>query len=72
MPVMTIGTNNLEEDMAAIKTMLERLVKKNEEKEACNKLHEEKITSLTRKLEKQPTRSLTKTSESEEEERVSI
>jgi len=27
MPVMTIGTNNMEEKMAAMKAMLERLVK---------------------------------------------
>jgi len=38
MPVMTIGTNNLEEEIAAMKAMLERLVKENEEKEACIKL----------------------------------
>jgi len=30
MPVMTIGTNNLEEEMAVIKAMLERLVKESE------------------------------------------
>ena len=35
-PVMTIGTNNLEEEMAAMKAMLERLVKENEEKEVVN------------------------------------
>jgi len=52
MVVMTIGTNNLEEEMATIKAMLEHLVKENEEKEACIKLHEEKIARLTRKLEK--------------------
>jgi len=50
MPVMTIGTNNLEEEMAIMKAMLERLVKESEEKEA----QEEKIARMTRKLEKQP------------------
>jgi len=34
MQVMKIGTNNLEENMAAMKVMLERLVKESEEKEA--------------------------------------
>jgi len=36
MPIITIGTNNLEEEMAAMKAMLERLVKENEEKEVVN------------------------------------
>ena len=36
------------------------------------KLQEEKIARLTRKLEKQPTRSLAKSSESEDEERASV
>ena len=71
-PVMTIGTNNLEEEMATKKAMLEMLVKENEEKEALIKLHEEKITMLTRKLERQLARSLTKSSESKEEETTSI
>jgi len=38
MLVMTIGTNNLEEEMAAMKAILERLIKKSEEKEARIKL----------------------------------
>jgi len=67
MPVMTISVNNLEEEMAAMKAMLERLVKENEEKKARIKLHEEKIVRLTRKLEKQPTQSILKSLESEEE-----
>jgi len=69
---MNIGANNLEEDMPAIKAMLERLVKESEEKEAHIKLREEKIARLTRKLEKRPTQSLTKSSESVDEERASI
>ena len=55
MPVMTIGTNNLEGEMVAIKAMLERLIKECEEKNVRIKLQEEKIARLTRKLEKQPT-----------------
>jgi len=72
MPVMTIGTNNLKEEMAAMKAMLERLIKESEEKEARIKVQEEKSTILTRKLEKRPARSLAKSSKSEEEERASV
>jgi len=50
MPVMTIGTNSLEEEMAAMKAMLERLVKESEEKEVRIKLQEETIARLTRSL----------------------
>jgi len=63
---MTIGTKNLEEEMASIKAMLERHVKKNEEKQAYIKLHKEKIARLTKKSEKQLARSIAKSSESEE------
>jgi len=52
MPIMTIGTNNLEEDVASMKATLEKLVKENEENEVCIRLQEEKIVRLTRKLEK--------------------
>ena len=58
--VMTIDTNNLEEEMAAMKAMLEQLIKENEEKEARIKLHEKKIAKLTRKLKKRPAQSLAK------------
>jgi len=54
MPVMTIGTNNLEEEMVSMKAMLEQIVKESEEKEAHIKLQEEKIARLTRKLKNQP------------------
>jgi len=47
---MTIDTNKLEEEMAAMKAMLERVIKKNEEKEAGIKFHEKKIARLTKKL----------------------
>ena len=70
--VMTIGANNLKEEMVAMKAMLEQLVKESEEKEAHIKSQEEKIARVTRKLEKQPARSRAKSSESEEEERASI
>jgi len=72
MPVMTIGTNNLEEEMVAMKAMLEQIVKESEEKEAHIKLQEEKIARLTKKLKNQPVWSLVKSSESEEEERASV
>jgi len=63
MLVITIGTNNLEEEMIAIKAMLKRFIKESEAKEAGNKLQEEKIARLTRKLKKRPARSLAKSSE---------
>jgi len=72
MPVMTIGTKNWEEEMAAIKAMPERLVKESKENEARIKLQEEKIVRLTRNLKKQPARSFIKSLESEEEEKASV
>jgi len=72
MPVMTIGINNLEEEMVGIKAMLERLVKDSEQKEVCIKSQEEKIAGLTRELKKRPTQSLAKSSECKEEERASV
>ena len=44
MPIMPIGINDLEEEMAAMKAMLERLVKANEEKEARIKLYNERFS----------------------------
>jgi len=67
MPFTTIGSNNWEEEIATMKAMLEKLAKKSDEKEVRIKQQEEKIARLTKKLEKHPTRSLAKTSESEEE-----
>ena len=69
MSILTIGTNNLNEEMATMKAMLEWRVKESEEKEARIKLQEGKIARLTRKLKKQPARSLSK---SEEKERASV
>ena len=69
---MTIGTNNLEEEMAAMKAMLERLIKESEEKEVCIKLLKEKIARLTRKLKKWLARSIAKSSKSEEEKRAYV
>jgi len=46
---MTIGTNSLKEEMAAMTIMLERRVKESEEKEAYIQLQEEKIAKLTKK-----------------------
>jgi len=42
MPIMAIGTNHLEKEMAAIKVMLQRLIKESEEKEVHIKLQEER------------------------------
>ena len=55
---MTIGTNSSKEEMAATKAMIEWLVKESEEKETQVNLYEEKITRMTRKLEKRPNQSL--------------
>ena len=52
----------MKEEMAAMKAMLERLIKESEEKEVCIKLQEEKIARLNRKLEKQLVRSIAKSS----------
>jgi len=71
-PIVTIGTNNLEEQMVAIKAILEGLIKESEEKESHIKLQEEMIARLTKKLENRPAQSLAKSSESEKEERASI
>jgi len=38
MPVITIGTNNCEEEVVVMKAILDKLVKENEEKEICIKL----------------------------------
>ena len=54
MPAIMIGTTTPEEEMANIKAILEKLTRENEGKEACIKLQEEKITKLTKKIEKRP------------------
>jgi len=43
MPIMTTGRNNLKEEIASMKAILERLIKESEQKEACIKLQEEKF-----------------------------
>ena len=72
MPIMTICINNLEEEMATIKAMLERPIKESEQKEVRINLQEEKIASLIRKLQKRPAPSSSKGLESEKEEKTSI
>jgi len=72
MPAMMIGPTTLEEEMTNMKAILGKLTRENEEKEARIKLQVEKITKLTRELEKQPAQSSTKDSESEDSEKVSI
>ena len=62
----------MEEEVANMKAILEKLTRDNEEKEARIKLQEEKIAKLIRKLEKRPTQSFTKDSESEDSEKMSI
>ena len=58
--------------MAAMKAMMQMPAKESKEKEAHIKLLEEKLTKLTRKLEKHPTQSVTKDLESEEEVKASF
>jgi len=58
--------------MAAMKAMLERLIKESEENEERINLKEEKIARLTKKLEKRLAQSLAKGSKGEEEERTSV
>ena len=69
---MTIGANNLEEEVAAIKGTLERLTKESKDKEAHINLQEEKIAKLTIKMEKWLALSFTKGSESEDKKKESI
>jgi len=47
---MIIVTTTLEEEMANMKAILEKLTRDNEEKDSRIKFQEEKITKLTRKL----------------------
>jgi len=54
MPAMMTSTTTLEEEIANMKAILEKLTRDNKEKEAHIKLQEEKIAKLTRKLEKRP------------------
>ena len=66
MPAMMTDATTLEEEMANMKAVLEKLTRDNEEKEARIKLQEEKIAKLTGKLEKRPAQSFTKDSKSED------
>jgi len=72
MLAMMIGTTTLEEEMANMKAILEKLTRDNEEKEAHIKLQKEKIAKLTRKLGKRPAQSSTKDSESDDSEKMPI
>jgi len=69
---MKTGTNSWEKEMAAMKAILEKLVKETEQKEVCIKMYEEKIFMLTKKLEKRPVWSSIKNSGSEDDEKASI
>jgi len=72
MPAMMTGLITLEEEMANMKVILEKLTRVSAEKKAHIKFQEEKIAKLTRKLEKWSVQSSTKDSESEDLEKVSI
>jgi len=52
MLAMMTSSTSLEEDMANIKAILEKLTRESEEKEARIKFQEEKIAKLTKNLEK--------------------
>ena len=52
MLAMMTGSTTLEEEMANMKAILEKLTRESEEKEARINFQEEKIAQLTKKLEK--------------------
>jgi len=70
MPTMMTDITTLEEEMANMKAILEKLTRENEEKEARIKFQQEKIAKLTRKLGKRPAQSSTKDSESDDSKNV--
>ena len=72
MLAMMTDTTTLEEKMANMKAMLEKLTRENEQKEARIKLQEENIAKLTKNLEKRLAQSSTKDSKSEDLEKMSI
>jgi len=72
MPSMMTGTTTLEEEMANMKVILEKLTRDNEGKEARIKLQDENIAKLNRILEKRPAQSSIKDSESEDLEKMFI
>jgi len=69
---MMIGSTSLEEEMANMKVILEKLNRDSEEKKAGIKLQEENIANLTKKLEKWLAQSSTKDSENEDSRKVSV
>jgi len=71
MPATTTCSTNLEEEMANMKLILEKLTRESEEKEAHIKLQEEEIAKLTKKLEKWSAQSSTKDSESKDSWKMS-
>ena len=66
MPVMMIGAVNIEEQLADMKVMLERLAKESLEKDVQIKHQSKKIVSLMKRLEKRSFESSTKGSDGEE------
>ena len=62
-------TINLEEQLASMKVTLERLCKENAEKDSKIKHQNERITNLTKKLEKRPLKACNKGLQSKESDK---
>ena len=62
---------NLEEQLASMKVMLERLSKENAKKDAKIRHHNKQIINLTKKLEKWPLEASNKGSQSKESDKES-
>jgi len=71
-PAMMMGTTTLEEEIANMKVILEKLTRESAEKEARIKFQEKKIAKLARKLEKRSAQSSSKDSESEDSGKVLV
>jgi len=72
MLAMMTGSTSLEEEIANMTVILEKLTRDSEEKEACIKLQEVKIAKLTKKFKIRSAQSSTKDSESKDSGKVSI
>ena len=73
MPILTIGANNLEEEMVTMKAMLQKHTKQSNEKEVCIKIQEEKDLQADKEIGNAGlAQSATKDLGSEEELKASI
>ena len=72
MPTMITCSTTLEEEMANMNAILEKLIRKSEKREAHIKPQEKKIAKLTKKLKKWSAQSPANDSESEDLGKVSI